>query len=103
MNKTLKGIISGTVLLAALGGVLVFLNKTEPAEEEESSSSAGVDETPLWHAHADDINRIVVEKKDGTSFAAKRRIDKTKTTDLDGNEVTEDIRTIFSRAMRICR
>lgn len=91
MNKTLKGIIGGTVLLAALGGVLVFLNKTEPAPEEESSSSAGLEETPLWHAHADDINRIVVEKPDGSSFAAKRRIDKTKTTDLDGNEVEEDI------------
>ena len=91
MNKTLKGIIGGTVLLAALGGVLVFLNKTEPDPEEESSASSGVDETPLWHAHADDISRIVVEKADGTSFTANRRIDKTKTTDLDGNEVTEDI------------
>ena len=91
MNKTLKGIIGGTVLLAALGGVLVFLNKTEPAPEEESSYDNGLDETPLWHAHADDINRIVVEKPDGSSYAAKRRIDKTKTTDLDGNEVVEDI------------
>ena len=92
MNKTLKGIIGGSVLLAALGGVLFYLNKTAPEDTESSvtEESSGV-ETPLWHAHADDINRIAVEKPDGKSFVANRRMDKVKTTDLDGNEVTEDI------------
>ena len=37
MNKTLKGIIGGTVLLAAIGGGIVALKMTDPEKTEESS------------------------------------------------------------------
>ena len=95
MNKTLKGIIGGTVLLAALGGVLVFLKQTDPGTAEESSSADSAVETPLWHAHADDINRIKVEKPDGTSYAANRKMEKVVTTDADGNSVEEDVANYY--------
>ena len=90
MNKTLKGIIGGTVLLAALGGAFAALKLTEPAADSSSEESTSV-ETPLWHAHADDINRIAVEQPDGKSYSAVRRMDTVKTTDMDGNEVEQEI------------
>ena len=84
MNKTLKGIIGGTVLLAALGGAFAALKLTEPAADSSSEESTSV-ETPLWHARADDINRIAVEQPDGKSYSAVRRMDTVKSTDIDGN------------------
>ncbi len=96
MNKTLKGIIGGTVLLAALGGVLVFLKQTDPDSGAESSSTLdNAVETPLWHAHADDINRIKVEKPDGTSYGANRKKEKVVTTDADGNSVEEEVANYY--------
>lgn len=90
MNKTLKGIIGGTVLLAALGGAFAALKLTEPAADSSSEESTSV-ETPLWHAHADDINRIAVEQPDGKSYSAVRRMDTVKSTDIDGNEVEQEV------------
>lgn len=93
MNKTLKGIIGGSVLLAMLGGVFAYLKVTEPEEDADSSSSSsdsGV-QTELWNAYSDDINQIEVKNPNGDSYVAFRRFDKTKTTDAEGNEVTEDI------------
>ena len=94
MNKTLKGIIGGGVLLAALGGVLVVLKLTEKKPEQDSSSSEP-EAVMLWHAHSDDISSITVEPAEGKKFVAKRRIDKTETTDLNGSKVVEDIANYY--------
>ena len=91
MNKTLKGIIGGTVLLAAIGGGIVALKLTDPEKAEESSSVSEKSETPLWHVHSDDINKISVENPNGESYVAVRKMDKVKTTDADGNETEEEV------------
>ncbi len=91
MNKTLKGIIGGTVLLAAIGGGIVALKMTDPEKTEESSTVSEKTETPLWHVHSDDINKISVENPNGESYVAVRKMDKVKTTDADGNETEEEI------------
>ena len=96
MNKTLKGIIGGSVLLAMLGGVFAYLKMTEPEAEDSSSSSASSTvETELFHAYSDDINQIEVKNPKGDSYVAFRRMDETKTTDMDGNEKTEEIANYF--------
>ena len=95
MNKTLKGIIGGSVLLAMLGGVFAYLKMTEPEPEDSSSSSDSSVQTELWHAYSDDINQIQVENPEGDSYIAIRRFDETKTTDADGNEKTEQIANYY--------
>ncbi len=96
MNKTLKGIIGGSILLAMLGGVFAYLKHTEPDADTDSSSSAeSTVETELWHAYTDDINQISVENPEGDSYIALRRMDETKTTDMDGNEKTEEIANYY--------
>ena len=91
MNKTLKGIIGGSVLLAMLGGVFAYLKLTEPEAEDSSSASDSGIETELWHTYSDDINQIEVKNPAGDSYVAVRRFDETKTTDMDGKEKTEEI------------
>ncbi len=93
MNKTLKGIIGGSALLAVLGGVLVVLKLTEKEPAADSSSEAEV--VMLWHANSDDISKITVEPSDGESFSAVRRMDKTKTTDLNGTAIEQDIANYY--------
>ena len=96
MNKTLKGIIGGSILLAMLGGVFAYLKLTEPEDAGESSSSAeSTVETELWHAYTDDINQITVENPNGDNYTAIRRMDETKTTDMDGNEKTEKVANYY--------
>lgn len=95
MNKTLKGIIGGSVLLAMLGGVFAYLKMTEPEPEDSSSVSDSSVQTELWHAYSDDINQIKVENPDGDSYIAVRRFDETKTTDAEGNETTEEIANYY--------
>lgn len=97
MNKTLKGIIGGTVLLAMLGGVFAYLKVTEPEDVEESSASStdSTVQTELFNAYSDDINQIEVKNPNGDSYIAVRRFDQTKTTDADGNEKTEEIANYF--------
>ena len=94
MNKTLKGIIGGSVLLCALGGAMAALLLTQPEEEQESSSDSGV-ETLLWHLHSDDINEISVENPNGDSYTAFRKMEQTKTTDMEGKEVVQDIANYY--------
>ncbi|MBP0988777.1 MAG: DUF4340 domain-containing protein [Oscillospiraceae bacterium] len=97
MNKTLKGIIGGSILLAMLGGVFAYLKLTEP-EPAENSSSQSADsgiQTELFNAYSDDINQIEVKNPNGDSYIAVRRIDQTKTTDAEGNEKTEDIANYY--------
>ncbi len=59
-------------------------------EETSSEESSGIS-TVLWHAHSDEISEIEVKNPNGDTYTAVRRMDKTKTTDIDGNEVEEDI------------
>ncbi|MBR4201823.1 MAG: DUF4340 domain-containing protein [Oscillospiraceae bacterium] len=94
MNKTLKGIIGGSVLLCALGGAMAYLLLTQPEEESDSSSDSGV-ETLLWHVQSDKINEISVENPNGDSYTAFRKMEQTKSTDLEGNEVVEDIANYY--------
>lgn len=96
MNKTLKGIIGGSVLLAMLGGVFAYLKVTEPTDEDSSSvsSDSGV-QTELWNAYSDDINQIEVKNPNGDSYIAVRRFDQTETTDAEGNPKTEDIANYY--------
>lgn len=97
MNKTLKGIIGGTVLLAMLGGVFAYLKVTEPEETTDSSSSSSDStvQTELFNAYSDDINQIEVKNPNGDSYIAVRRFDETKTTDAEGNEKIEEIANYF--------
>lgn len=94
MNKTLKGIIAGTGVLAVLGGAMAYLLLTQPEEPEEESSSGAV-ETLLWHTYSDDINEIDVVKPNGESYSAVRKMEETKTTDMDGNETVENIANYY--------
>ena len=94
MNKTLKGIIGGSVLLGALGGAMAWLMLTKPGDAQESSSESTV-ETLLWHAYSDDISQIEVENPKGDSYVAFRKMEETKTTDMDGTERTEEIANYY--------
>ena len=96
MNKTLKGIIFGSVLLCGLGGAMAYLLLTQPEDEEDlnSSSDSGI-ETVLWHLHSDDISEISVEQPEGDSYVAFRKMEQTKTTDMEGKEVVEDIANYY--------
>ncbi len=93
MNKTLKGIIGGSALLAVLGGVLAVLKLTEKEPEPESSSEAEV--IMLWHANSDDISKVTVEPADGKAYSAVRRMDQVETTDLNGSKITQDIANYY--------
>lgn len=95
MNKTLKGIIAGTGVLAVLGGAMTYLLLTQPEDKPAEESSDSAVETMLWHAQSDDINEIDVENPNGDSYVAVRRIDATPTTDIDGNATVEDIANYF--------
>ena len=94
MNKTLKGIIGGTVLLALLGGGIAVLKLTEPDESSEESSDSKV-VTELWHAHADEINKITVDNPNGDSYSAFRKMEKMESTDMDGNATEEDVANYY--------
>ncbi|MCQ2417742.1 MAG: DUF4340 domain-containing protein [Oscillospiraceae bacterium] len=94
MNKTLKGIIGGSVLLALLGGGIAALKLTEPeAEPEESSDTAVV--TELWNVSSEAIRKITVENPNGDSYSATRKMEKTTTTDMDGNESVIDVANYY--------
>ncbi|MBQ8921132.1 MAG: DUF4340 domain-containing protein [Oscillospiraceae bacterium] len=95
MNKTLKGIIGGGVLLGVLGGVLAFLKLTDKKPEQDSSSSAAAEEIWLWHAHSDDISQITVEPAEGEKYVANRKIDRTETTDVYGSTAVQDIANYY--------
>ena len=93
MNKTLKGIIGGSALLAVLGGVLAVLKLTEKEPGEDSSSEAEL--VMLWHAESDSISRITVEPAEGEAYSAVRKMDKVETTDLNGSNITQDIANYY--------
>lgn len=95
MNKTLKGIIAGTGVLAVLGGAMTYLLLTKPEDATEEESSDSAVETQLWHTHSDDINEIDVENPNGDSYVAIRRMEETKTTDAEGNETVENIANYY--------
>lgn len=96
MNKTLKGIIAGSVLLCALGGGLAALLLTQPEEETEESSDSAV-QTMLWHVNSKSIREITVENPHGDSYSAFRKLEETETTDLEGNAVVEEIANYYLR------
>lgn len=94
MNKTLKGIIGGSVLLAALGAALAALLLTKPETEEESSHDH-TGEVELWHVSSDAINRITVENPNGDSYSAFRRKETVNTTDMEGNAVQQEVSNYY--------
>lgn len=94
MNKTLKGIIAGSVLLCALGGGMAALLLTQPEEEVEESSDSAV-QTMLWSVNSKSISEISVENPHGDSYSAYRKLEETVTTDLEGAEMVEEIANYY--------
>ncbi|HAG14192.1 MAG TPA: hypothetical protein DCG49_10075, partial [Ruminococcus sp.] len=94
MNKTLKGIIAGSAVLAALCGAVVVLKMTEPEETSEESSQTGVS-TELWHTHSDDILEVTVDNPNGDSYTAYQKKETMKSTDMDGNPTEEEVSNYY--------
>lgn len=95
MNKTLKGIIGGSVVLCALGGGLALLLLTQPEETAEESSEDSTVQTVLWHVQSDSISEISVENPHGDSYTAFRQMGETLTTDMEGVESVEKIANYY--------
>lgn len=96
MNKQLKGILAGCGVLAVLGGGLAAVLLLDPEGQGESSGDSV--ETPdvhLWSYDSDAVSKIHVEQPDGDDYTANRRIEQTKTTDLNGNATVEDIANYY--------
>lgn len=96
MNRQLKGILAGCGVLAVLGGGLAAVLLTNPGDGGESSGDSV--ETPdvhLWSYESDAVSRVTVEQPEGDTYTANRRIDQTKTTDINGNATVEDIANYY--------
>ena len=94
MNKTLKGIFAGCGLLAVLGGGLLALKLTEPAPEQEESSTAE-DYVLFWSVDSCNISQIRVKQPHGDTYTANRKVETVQTTDANGNPTEEEVENYY--------